>query len=246
MLPIGPLLAAGVSLVGGKMANNATADANAIAAAQAAAANRRARKDFRTNINLQKQFAKESIQWKVHDAKRAGIHPLYALGAGTSSYSPVSVGTSSYSPIPEVGMANALSSAGQDISRAVTSVQTAGEREYVDTVRALELQRMGLSNELLKSQIARERTLSMPAIPDTGSLWAAPLAQGKPSPVQPLQFGGLKWETSPNTSNAQDVENRYGDEGPLAYFAGVPALLDDLYRNSLLGRWYYNKYPFNH
>lgn len=243
---LGPLIAAGANLLGGAMSNSATSDANKLAAAQAAAANKTQMRMARLNIGLQKQFAKTGIQWKVADARRAGIHPLYALGASTASYSPVSVGTSTYSPIPETGFANALASAGQDISRGVTAVLTQSERQYQDTVRALDLERMSLSNELIKSQIARERQVTMPGVPESMGLFAPSIPWGRPSPTQPLQFGGLRWETSPDTSNAQDVENRYGDEGPIAWAAGIPALLDDLYRNSLIGRYVYGKYPFNH
>lgn len=38
-------------------------------------------KTAKENIKLQKQFAQTGIQWKVADAKKAGIHPVYALGA---------------------------------------------------------------------------------------------------------------------------------------------------------------------
>lgn len=42
----------------------------------------------RENIRLQKEFAQNSRQWAVEDAKKAGLHPLYALGGGTT-YTPV-------------------------------------------------------------------------------------------------------------------------------------------------------------
>lgn len=38
------------------------------------------------NIQYQKEFAKNSIQWRTDDAQAAGIHPLYAMGAQTSSF----------------------------------------------------------------------------------------------------------------------------------------------------------------
>lgn len=44
------------------------------------------------NARLQKEFAQEGISWKVKDAKAAGIHPLYALGASTNAYSPSFIG----------------------------------------------------------------------------------------------------------------------------------------------------------
>lgn len=232
---LGPLISAGASLLGGSMASNAQEEANRLAAAQAAAANRTQMRLGRMNIGLQKLFAQRGIQWKVRDARRAGIHPLYALGASTASYSPVSVGTSTYSPVPEVGMAQGLAAAGQDISRAVTAVQTADERAYTDTVRALDLQRMGLSNELLKSQIMRERVNTVPPVPDTSGLWAPEIAAKAPSAISPLQIMGLRLPLNRFTSSARDFEDRYGEEGPMAWGAGVPALVSDLWKAGYFG-----------
>ena len=40
------------------------------------------------NYKAQKQFAQNSIRWKVKDAKFAGIHPLFAMGANPASFTP--------------------------------------------------------------------------------------------------------------------------------------------------------------
>lgn len=40
------------------------------------------------NIKAQREFAQNSISWKVEDAKRAGVHPLAALGASGYQASP--------------------------------------------------------------------------------------------------------------------------------------------------------------
>lgn len=37
------------------------------------------------NAKLQKEFAKNQIQWAVADAKKAGIHPLFALGSSINA-----------------------------------------------------------------------------------------------------------------------------------------------------------------
>lgn len=47
------------------------------------------------NLNSNKEFAQNGIQWKVADAKAAGLHPLAALGAQTTSYAPSYGGDSS-------------------------------------------------------------------------------------------------------------------------------------------------------
>lgn len=45
--------------------------------------------NFAENARLQREFAQNSIRWKVNDAKMAGIHPTYALGAQGTSFSPM-------------------------------------------------------------------------------------------------------------------------------------------------------------
>lgn len=40
------------------------------------------------NIEQQKEFAKNSIQWRVADAKAAGLHPLFGLSGGGASFTP--------------------------------------------------------------------------------------------------------------------------------------------------------------
>lgn len=51
----------------------------------------RAEDQFHMNAGLQREFAQMGIQWKVADAKAAGIHPLYALGASTNAGIPIQV-----------------------------------------------------------------------------------------------------------------------------------------------------------
>ena len=46
-------------------------------------------KQWQKNYNAQKEFAQNSIQWRVQDAQKAGLHPLYAMG-NTPGYTPSS------------------------------------------------------------------------------------------------------------------------------------------------------------
>lgn len=97
---------------------------------------------------MQKEFAQKGIQWKVNDAKKAGIHPLAALGAQTTTYSPVSVGSD-------------LSQVGQDIGRALQSKQEP-EDKTSNTLQKLQIQRAELENTMLASQIARYNQAGQP------------------------------------------------------------------------------------
>lgn len=118
-----------------------------------------ARQTNERNIQLQKEFAQNGIQWRVQDARHAGIHPLAALGASTHNFAPVSMGADF----------SGISQAGQDISRAMqTAANTPSKqmRLYQSRVRELNLKNMELRNGLLASQIARNTQAGQ--VPRTG------------------------------------------------------------------------------
>lgn len=80
---------------------------------------------------MQREFAQMGVQWRVADAKAAGLHPLYALGGNIPTFSPTSgVGIQA----PATGgegrraMGRALADAGQTIGRAVAAQETADQR----------------------------------------------------------------------------------------------------------------------
>lgn len=121
--------------------------------------------DKEEDRRLQKEFAQHGVRWKVEDAAAAGVHPLYALGANTVSYAPSSLGLQASNP------ASGLASAGQDISRALNTTRTVGERAdaFTKTVQDLSVQKMGLENQLLSSQIAKLNQTQNPPMPSPGS-----------------------------------------------------------------------------
>lgn len=184
-MPIPALIGAGASLVGGLIGNN-----------NAAAANRQQVELANQNATLQRQFAEHSIQWRTEDAYRSGIHPLYALGAQTHSFSPVSIG---HTPSP---MPQALAAVGQDVSRAVqaTRNQPARDAAYAQTVQDLTVQRMGLENQLLASQIAKvNQAGGNPPMPTAGRYLVDGQAQSGVVQDTPMEriagaFGALHQE----------------------------------------------------
>lgn len=113
------------------------------------------------NLEEQKTLAREGIRMRVADAKAAGIHPLYAIGAPTLGGSPVQSfsdggGDSTWQ--------SSLGAAGQDIGRAIDATRTQGERVGA-RIEALQLDRAELENELLRSKIAREKAQIGPPLP---------------------------------------------------------------------------------
>lgn len=106
------------------------------------------------NIALQREFAQNGISWRVRDAQRSGIHPLYALGASTTSFSPVSVGA-----VNEMsGVASSLQSMGQDVSRAAAANRSPTDRvAAVATTQELTMNNLRLENAKLQNDILRNK-----------------------------------------------------------------------------------------
>lgn len=156
-------------------------------------------KQAKQNIELQREFAQNGIQWKAEDARKAGIHPLYAMGAQTTSFSPVSVGTP---------LADAMSSFGQDVSRSIDVTRSASQKNdaVARSIQQLQLQNMGLQNELLSTQIAKTRQAlaSPPPMPTSGDPYLI-AGQGQTAGLSPsVQDQPLK-RVAPNpaTPNAE-------------------------------------------
>lgn len=170
------------------------------------------------NRDMQVAFAKNAIQWKVADANKAGIHPLYALGAPTMNFQPVTTGGSGWGDIG--------SSMGQNIDRALgAGMPREGQVDALDrSVRELALTRGGLENELLAIQIAKAKQdlLMKPAVPDV----TLPGGQAQIIPGQ--------------SSTAQVVQDHYGDVVEAGYGMGrlvydTMTAMDKAYGGKFLG-----------
>lgn len=109
------------------------------------------------NIAQSREYAQTGIQWRVADAKAAGIHPLAAMGLPLQSAPTISAGNTDYS--------SAYASMGQSLGRAADSVLTREERNKKTQLDALTLERASLENELLRSQISNVNRANNPTLP---------------------------------------------------------------------------------
>lgn len=220
MLPA--LIGAAGSLIGGILGNKSQEKAN-----------KQAQANQLRQEELQREFAQSGIQWKVKDAEKAGIHPLYALGANTVSYSPSSVGTTAN----DYGF---IGDAGQNIGRAIQSGSDQQSRIAALQLTAAQLQNQGLEldNELKKTQLVSAARLAGqpgtgPGIPplfgaDDGS---PPLMHDARNPqyTTNLRAFGRDIQPSPKASDAQSYEDRYGEMSD--YVFGPYIALQDWYHN---------------
>lgn len=181
------------------------------------------------NMAQQREFAQQGIRWKVDDAKAAGLHPLAALGAQTTSYSPVSVGDLA---LPRTNFGDM----GQDIGRAISAGSTANERDsrmgqaVTKVAQTFQLEKMNLENELLKTSIAKERAQLGPPLPvPTGALAhlsRSPARSPSGFPIQDDKIEqkpedvpqtaivrpfGYPLKAHPYFSDGQQFEDRYGE-----------------------------------
>lgn len=135
----GSVIGAGASLLGGLLGKS-SAD--------------RARSDQKAHLQQERQFREQlalnGIQWKVADAKKAGIHPLYAMGASTPTYAPISANF-------KADDTSYIGRMGQHLGRAANAVASGPERKagqaYTAQLRGLQLERAQLENTLLASRI---------------------------------------------------------------------------------------------
>lgn len=128
----------------------------------------------------QEAFAKSGIQWRVEDAKKAGLHPLYALSGGGASFTP------SAQPLMT----------GQDLSQTARAFMAKDDREIADATKAEILSRTRLNEvqaQAVASQQARDELRDLATYGLGGS--KSHKLPGPPGRVSGLP--GLESQTSP-------------------------------------------------
>lgn len=173
----GSVVGAGISaignLAGGVMSQQGQSSANAANLAFANQQFQWQKEQAARNEQLQREFAQNSVRWRVEDAKAAGLHPIFAMGGGGASFSPTSfMPGDSGQQNENAGLAAGLSGVGQDIGRAIKATQTKQER-VDDAMRLLQIRKLeGEVNEsdarvrLINSQIAKQTAQVGPPLPD--------------------------------------------------------------------------------
>lgn len=113
------------------------------------------------NRDMAYDFANRGIQMRVEDAKKAGIHPLAALGASVSSPGAVHVGAT--------GAGDGVSQAGQNLGRAISSMSTKEERAHDEFMRAEARKKAALENKILESQASTVSQTNNPPAPGSAN-----------------------------------------------------------------------------
>lgn len=229
MLPA--IIGAG-AVLGAALLGSRSAEKNAARAAESA------EMQSLRNIEFQKEFAQNGIQWRVEDAKAAGLHPLFALGASTPSFSPNPVVVSD-DRSGEI-MARGVADAGRSFS----------EHYYRNQALELQAKQAETGMERDQAQAAYYRALAAkelqalnarPPVPD------AEVFQGVPNRPQPREgfYDRIETKAAPTFSRSSNdgaamagskpmwqpwqlrdgglmLDVPYSDEGPMESLREMP------------------------
>lgn len=171
--PVGTVIGSGLGgTVGGAVdANKANKTAKGYYNQQMSFAEQQAR--------FQQDYAKHVMEWRVEDAKNAGVHPMAALGVSNPSYSPVSA--PSAPSFADAGSFDTGSTFGQSLNRASFQAKTLEQQRVAVEMgfQTIGLQNKGLEldNQFkalqiaqLASELQRNSASSAPAPSLTGKV----------------------------------------------------------------------------
>lgn len=191
---LGSLISAGASLVGGLFGQS----------------------NAKRQENLQREFAQNAIQWKAADAEKAGISKIFAMGAPTTSYSPVSVG----------GMGDAIAGAGKALGSGIdgqlgklstTSGKISGIQQQMANAQ---LTGLNLDNDIKRAELAAKAAIATQ--PGAGGVMDHGVTYGPNGAVlkkeiAPASPGGVKsWGVSPEIDMYQGPKGFISPEVPQA------------------------------
>lgn len=188
---LGPLIAAGATIAGGLISARGARET---------------------------QRREDTAIWRrVQDAQRSGVHPVYALGAQGAASSAPSGGTV---------FGDAVARSGQSIGNALSRSLNTDDKQ----IKALVLEKAGLENQLLRTQIVRaaREDASVPSAPGPLTRQLIP-GQGQTTDVPPgvklsdpqhtpFVMFGKRWNTNPHWSDAQTIQDVYGEPAEYPYF----------------------------
>ncbi|WMC01489.1 DNA pilot protein [Microvirus D_HF4_329] len=191
---IGPAISAGAGLVGSGLDFFSAAQGRAQQNSQFQQSAQLAQQQFQ----FQMDAAKQGIQWRVADAKAAGISPLVALGAPT--FNPGGIGISA-GGVPEgySNMGATLGKVGQDISNAIGRNMTPEERAQQAMTTAIQTAQIAKLNS--ETEVNKATAASVTARMAQANMQPPfPAATGTRTVIPGQQYDSYKFEPSKITS----------------------------------------------
>lgn len=141
-------------------------------------------RQWQQNLDAQREFAQNSIQWRVQDAQKAGIHPLFAIGGQMPGYTP----SSSFSTD---NMGESIAQAGNAVGR------TMGQIGLMNA----QLENANLQNQKLKTEISKDKVELLDAINNLAGATKPTIAGQKSDTIPHItkQLDNTLWLTGSNS-----------------------------------------------
>ncbi|AXL14959.1 DNA pilot protein [Microviridae sp.] len=190
---LGGALGAAGSVLGGLFGSKGQSDANA------------------QNAALQREFAKNGIRWRVADAKKAGIHKMYAVGA-----QPTQAQASFVNPNQGLGQAaEAIGQLGSDISAPATKGMTPYEIASIMNLNAQTSEiNSRVKNEDFERKVKLMRMMKLFPPGSAGHIKINPISSNihdlKPAPGVFRDIHG-KQHNLPKGTQAQIMSDWFGE-----------------------------------
>lgn len=139
---------------------------------------------------MQKEFAMHGLQWRADDARRAGLHPMAALGTSPTQFSPIGL----FDGGGRNRMGDAFAQSGQALARAYESQLTPHQRAVNDAqLRVMQAQAANDEAQALywASEAARSRQPGVGAPAGVGGAETSPVHISKIE-AHPLTYDHIK------------------------------------------------------
>jgi len=178
------------------------------------------------NANKQEKFAKNSLGWKVEDAERHGISKYFAVGAPTTSFSPVNIGG---------GLDNLGSQIDQRMGQGGPGSTTTGKVGGINSeIQRAQLDGLRIDNDIKRAELAAKSNIALQ--PGAGGVLDRDTTMGPngvklENKIAPSGYGvGQKsFGVSPEVDMYKTVSGGYAPQ--------VPQQLQEAFENDWMSLW---------
>lgn len=205
---------------------------NIISAIGSVAGGFMAANNAKKQMAMQREFAQNQLQWKAADAEKAGISKIFAMGAPTTSYAPVSVG--------DYGLADAGKSIGAGINNiagqgGASSTTTAKVSGITAAIQQAQLDGLKIDNDIKRTELASKIAIAtQPGAGGTLDRDVIQTPEGLKLKKEQAPAGYLP-QKSFGVSPEVDLYRTHSGYAPQ-----IPQQLQEAFENDALGRWQWN------
>lgn len=178
------------------------------------------------NAKKQEEFAKNSISWKAADAEKAGISKIFAMGAPTHSFAPVSTGDFS-------NFGNQLDQKmGQGGQLSTTTGKVAG---ITTEIQRAQLDGLRIDNDIKRAELASK--LQLATQPGAGGVLDRDVTGGPAGAELKKQIAPAGYTPNRSWGVSPEVDMYRTREG---YAPQIPQQLQEAFESDALSRWQWN------